>query len=125
MRELFSLIFDFLTELLGLPVEWYWEWLILGIIGFCAYAIAFRFVGDLYQNGTIDGKVAGSAIHWIIRLIVFAVIWVVTYGGIWVVKMIFKYWIPILIVIGAILVIMAVICLIVRYRKKGKKQCVK
>ena len=83
MREVLSFLFDRITDPIGLPIAWYWEWIILAIIAFAAYAIAFRAVGDLYDGGMISGSTAGSILHWIIRLIVFVVIWAVTYFVIW------------------------------------------
>ena len=63
MREVLSFLFDRITDPLGLPIAWYWEWIILAIIAFAAYAIAFRAVGDLYDGGMISGSTAGSILH--------------------------------------------------------------
>ena len=52
---MFKLIFEILTDPLGLPIEWYWEYLILTVIGAVAYAVAYRCVGDMYSGGMIDG----------------------------------------------------------------------
>ena len=60
MREVLSFLFDIFTDPLDLPIAWYWEWIILAIIAFAAYAIAFRAVGDLYDGGMISGSTAGS-----------------------------------------------------------------
>lgn len=119
MREVLSFLFDRITDPLGLPIAWYWEWIILAIIAFAAYAIAFRTVGDLYDGGMISGSTAGSILHWIIRLIVFVVIWAITYFVIWLVKLIFAHWLLIVSILGGILVTAAIICLIVRYTRKG------
>ena len=119
MREVLSFLFDRITDPLGLPIAWYWEWIILAIITFAAYAIAFRAVGDLYDGGMISGSTAGSILHWIIRLIVFVVIWAITYFVIWLVKLIFAHWLLIVSILGGILVTAAIICLIVRYTRKG------
>lgn len=119
MREVLSFLFDIFTDPLGLPIAWYWEWIILAIIALAAYAIAFQAVGDLYDSGMISGSTAGSVLHWIIRLIVFVVIWAVTYFVIWLVKLIFAHWLLIVSILGGILVITAIICLIVRYTRKG------
>lgn len=32
-RGMFKFIFEILTDPLGLPIEWYWEYLILAVIG--------------------------------------------------------------------------------------------
>ena len=119
MREVLSFLFDIFTDPLGLPIAWYWEWIILAIIAFAAYAIAFRSVGDLYDGGMISGSTVGSVLHWIIRLIVFVVIWAVTYFVIWLAKLIFAHWLLIVSILGGILVAAAIICLIVRYTRKG------
>ena len=50
---MFKLIFEILTDPLGLPIEWYWEYLILTVIGAVAYAVAYRCVGDMYSDGII------------------------------------------------------------------------
>lgn len=121
MREVLSFLFDRITDPLGLPIAWYWEWIILAIITFAAYAIAFRAVGDLYDGGMISGSASGSILHWIIRLIVFVAIWAITYFVIWLAKLIFAHWILIVSILGGILVTAAIICLIVRYTRKGGK----
>ena len=119
MREVLSFLFDRITNPLGLPIAWYWEWIILSVIELAAFAIAFRAVGNLYADGMISGSTAGSVLHWIIRLIVFVVIWAITYFVIWLAKLIFAHWLLIVSILGGILVTAAIICLIVRYTRKG------
>ena len=119
MREVLSFLFDRITNPLGLPIAWYWEWIILAVIELAAFAIAFRAVGNLYADGMISGSTAGSVLHWIIRLIVFVVIWAITYFVIWLAKLIFAHWLLIVSILGGILVAAAIICLIVRYTRKG------
>ena len=119
MREVLSFLFDRITNPLGLPIAWYWEWIILAVIELAAFAIAFRAVGNLYADGMISGSTAGSVLHWIIRLIVFVVIWAITYFVIWLAKVIFAHWLLIVSILGGILVTAAIICLIVRYTRKG------
>ena len=119
MREVLSFLFDRITDPLGLPIAWYWEWIILAVIELAAFAIAFRAVGDLYDGGMISGSTAGSILHWIIRLIVFVVIWAITYFVIWLAKLIFAHWLLIVSILGGILVTAAIVCLIVRYTRKG------
>ena len=60
---MFKFIFEILTDPLGLPIEWYWEYLILAVIGAAAYAVAYRCVGDMYSGGMIDGSTSGSLAH--------------------------------------------------------------
>ena len=107
MREIFSFVFDLLVDPLGLPIDWFWEWIILVVVGLAAYIIAYRAVGGLYSNGWINGRTAGSALHWIIRLIVFVVIWAITRGIIWLVRFITAHWVIVLSVIGGVLLVAA------------------
>lgn len=118
MRELFSFIFDRLTDPLGLPIETWKEWIILSIIGIVAYSVAFRSVGNLYRNGSISGSAAGSFLHWMIRFGVFAAIWAVTYGVIAVGKFVIVHWVMILCVLGGSLFVATVIGIMVMVRRK-------
>ena len=90
---MFKFIFEILTDPLGLPIEWYWEYLILAVIGVVAYAVAYRCVGDMYSGGMIDGSTSGSFFHWLIRLILFVALWAVTYGIIAAVKWLTDNWV--------------------------------
>jgi hypothetical protein len=83
---MFKFVFDLATEPLGLPIEWYYEWIILGVIEYIAYLIAYDKVGSLYRGDFISGRTAGSFFHWIIRTIYFIVMWAITYGVIWIGK---------------------------------------
>lgn len=112
MREIFSFIFDMATDPLGLPVEWYWEWLILAVVGFAAYIIAYRTVGNLYSDGWIDGSIAGSILHWIIRFIAFAFIWAATYGVIWFARFFIAHWVIIVSILGGLLILIAIVFII-------------
>lgn len=105
MREFLSLLFDMATDPLPLPVDPVKEWIILGAIYFIAYLASFKIVGGMYADGSISGRTAGSLAHWIIRLLVFVLVWFATY---WII--VFGQWAkthPILIlsVLSAIVVI--------------------
>ena len=119
MREVLSFLFDIFTDPLGLPIAWYWEWIILAVIELAAFAIAFRVIGSWYRDGVIHSRTAGSIFHWIIRLIVFVVIWAITCFVIWIAKLIFAHWLLIVSILGGILVTAEVVCLIIRYTQKG------
>ena len=114
---MFKFIFEILTDPLGLPIEWYWEYLLLAVIGAVAYAVAYRCVGDMYNGGMIDGSTSGSFFHWLIRLILFVALWAVTYGIIAAVKWLTDNRVLVLcimggavIVVGLTTVIAIVIC---------------
>lgn len=115
---MFKLLFEFLTETLGLPIEWYYEYVILAVVGFIAYIIAFRCVGSMYREGFISSRGAGSFFHWLIRLIFFVIIWAVTYGVIAFVKWLCANWILVLSVLGGIVLLAAIITITISLIKK-------
>lgn len=121
MRELFSFIFDKLTDPLGLPIAAWKEWLILLVLGELAYIIAFRAVGDMYDAGDISTGIGGSFFHWMIRLIVFAAMWAITYGAIWAYRFCAAHWIAVVSVAGGLLVC-GIIGTIVYHKMKGGTQ---
>lgn len=77
---LLKLLFELLTDPLGLPIPYIFEYIILAIIGLLAYVISYKFVGKLYDNDFIDGKTLGKLCHWTIRLFVFVMLWAISYG---------------------------------------------
>ena len=115
---MFKLLFEFLTEPLGLPIEWYYEYEILAVVGFIAYIIAFRCVGSMYREGFIRSRDAGSFFHWLIRLIFFVIIWAITYGVIAFVKWFCANWILVLCVLGGIVLLAAIIAITISFIKK-------
>ena len=88
---MFKFVFDLATEPLGLPVEWYYEWIILLVIGEIAYQIAYDKVGTLYHGDFISGRVEGLFFRWIIRTIYFFAMRAETYGVIWIGKLISEH----------------------------------
>ena len=117
MREVFSFIFERLTDPLGLPVSPLYEYLILAIIGLVAYEIAFSTVGGMYRRGEISSSMEGSVFHWIIRLIWFVVIWAVTYGIIAFAKWVTAHWVVIVSVLGGILLTAGIVAIIILIKK--------
>lgn len=77
---LLKLLFEFLTDPLGLPIPYIYEYMILAVIGAFAYVIAYNLVGKLYNNDLIDGKMLGKIFHWSIRIVVFVLLWAISYG---------------------------------------------
>ena len=121
MRELFSFIFDKLTDPLGLPIAVWKEWLILLILGELAYIIAFRVVGDMYDSGDIFTRIGGSFFHWIIRLIVFVAMWAITSGAICAYRFCVTHWTAIVCTLGGLMVC-GIIGIIVYRNMKGGMQ---
>lgn len=124
---MFKFIFDFLTEPLGLPIEWYYEWIILAIIGIFAYVLAFEKVGKLYHGGIISRRASGSFFHWVIRTVYFVVMWAVTYGVIWIGKLILSHKLQTAVVCVSAIVIVALVKLVIwiKERKELVKEPVK
>jgi L-asparagine transporter-like permease len=67
-------LFEFLTDSFSLLENSLEDYVVMTIIGVIAYVIAYRSVGKLYSYDLIDGRGAGYFFHWIIRFIVFVVI---------------------------------------------------
>ena len=119
MSAVFSFLFDRLTDPLGLPIEAWKEWLILLVIGAVAYRIAFSVVGDMYRAGDIGTKTGGSFFHWLIRAVVFVVIWAITYGVIVAVKFIAAHWIIVVSVLGGLVLVGAAVAVAIHFKRKG------
>ena len=96
MKPIFSILFDVLTDPLGLPISPIWEYLILAVIS----AVAFRIAWEASPGGF-----GGSTIHWIVRIIAFVAIWAVTYAVIWVGKFLIAHWIPVACVAAGALIL--------------------
>lgn len=82
MSAIFKFMFERATDPLGLPINPIYEYIILAVIGAVAYGLAYRKVDDMYHGGLISGRTEGSFFHWLIRLILFVVLWLVAYGAI-------------------------------------------
>lgn len=113
MRAIFSFVFDFLTNPLGLPINPLWEYLILLVIG----AIAFQIAWNISPGGAF-----GSFIHWSTRLVVFVILWALAYGIIAICKWLFANWVLIISIIGAIALIVVVALFIIYRTKKGQSE---
>ncbi len=117
---MFEFIFDLATEPLGLPIEWYYEWIILLVIGEIAYHVAYDKVGDLFHSGSISGRFAGSLFHWIIRTVVFVAIWAITYGVIWIGKFVMAHKIQVAIGICSIVAVVIAVKIFIWIKERNK-----
>lgn len=117
---MFKFIFDLATEPLGLPIEWYYEWIILLVIGEIAYHVAYDKVGALYHSGSISGRAAGSFVHWIIRTVVFVAVWAVTYGVIWIGKFVMAHKIQVAIGICSIVAVVITVKIFVWFKEQNE-----
>lgn len=82
MSAIFKFLFERATDPLGLPINAFYEYIILAVIGAVAYGIAYSKVGDMYHGSLISGRTEGSFFHWLIRLILFVGLWLLAYGSI-------------------------------------------
>lgn len=106
---MFKLIFELLTDPLGLPINALWEYLILLIIG----AISFSVGWEVSPGGRL-----GSVIHWVVRLVVFVALWGITYGVIAAFQWVIANWAVCIAVLAGIIALITALVLI----KKRKSQ---
>ena len=112
MREFFSFCFDQLTAPFSLPLEPITEYIILAFIGFLAYKLSFKLVGDMYDAKAISGSVLGSIFHWILRLGIFVSLWGLANGVIAVCRFIAEHWVILLASLGGALHLVAAFFLV-------------
>jgi hypothetical protein len=63
------------------------NYIIMAIIGLIAFSIAWNVVGNMYRDGLITSREVGSVFHWIIRLIIFSVLFIVISVVMWIIKL--------------------------------------
>lgn len=116
-EKILKVVFDLITSPLGLPIAWYWEYLIIWGVSKFAYIGAFALVGRLYDSHIICGSLSGSICHWIIRLVFFILSWAIIYGLIVAVNWAISNYILILSIIGCLFFITIGVTVIIRYCK--------
>lgn len=95
-----------------------YNYIAMGIIGLIAFKIAWNLVHKLYGCGIITGSNTGSFIHWIIRTIVFILVFYIFNLIIWITKFVIKYKNIILILLGIVIISV----FILKNIKKNKKE---
>ena len=80
---MYKIIFSILIDPLGLPINALYEYLILIVIGEIAYRVAYWKVGGLIDEGLLPDKNLSKMTHWIIRFVVYLLIWLVARLVIW------------------------------------------
>ena len=104
---------DFLTLPLSLPISPIWDFIICLVIGEIAYRVAFSYAGEF---GYTSGE--RSILHWIIRIVVYFVVWSLVCCIILAVRFIKANWIWVLIVLVALAVIGLIVLIIRKKRLK-------
>lgn len=116
---MFKFIYEMVKDPLGLPIAWYYEWIILAAINWISYVFAYEKVGILYHGDFISGRMAGSFFHWLIRTLYFVIIWAITYIVIWGVKFVLSHKIEVCIGIG-ITIVVCVVGVLIWHKSKSK-----
>lgn len=118
-----KVLFEYLTESYALLENPLHNYIIMGIVGFIAYFIAYGIVGWFYNKKMIRSKGAGSIMHWSIRFIVFLVIYYAAATVIrlykWIISIPVNVWWIVFITILTISV-MVKISKFILVRKKGR-----
>ena len=103
-------IYELLISPLGLPLPIIWEYVLLAIIE----GISFRIAWDISPGGP-----AGSLIHYLVRLPAFFIFWAFAYAIIAFARWIIQNWV---IALCATIGILILICVIIIFVKRAKKQ---
>ncbi len=108
-------LLDLLTLPLSLPVSPVLDYLICLIIGEIAFRIAYYYAGE-YGYSSSERKL----IHWVIRIPLYFVIWLVACAIILAVRFIEEHWILVTSAIGAAIVVGAIVFGVRRLLKRKK-----
>lgn len=107
MRDIFRFCFEQITDPLTLPLNPFWEWIILTFLHEVVYRIAFDKVGVLYRAGIISGRLAGSFLHWLFRGISFVIAWFGINFVIALCRFVAEHWLLIIGIVGGIFLLAA------------------
>lgn len=114
-----KLLFNYLTNSFFILENPIYNYVIMGIIGVIAFKVAYSVVGDLYRIGIIEGCESGHVLHWLIRLVVFVIIFYIFATVVRIYKWFtslpnYKWW-----VVGSIIVLLILVgCLVKCYLNK-------
>ena len=105
---MWKLIYEILVNPLGLPIEPLWEYIILLVASEIAHELAYWI--------SPGGKVFGSLIYWISKLLVFVAVWAILYGIIAAIQFVIAHWVWF--AVGAGLLLVGTIVFIVLNNRK-------
>lgn len=109
---MYSIIFDILTDPLGLPINDLWEYLILAVIGKIAFSIGWE---------ASPGGIFGAIIHWIVRLLAFFALWAITYAVIVAAQWLIANWLMALIILVFVCLLLGTSLFLWQIRTKHSK----
>ena len=76
-------IFDLIVEPLGLPINGFYEYLIMAIVDIVAWRLAFANTGVMIRTRRISRR-QGSDVHWTLRFTYYVVMWAILRAVIWI-----------------------------------------
>lgn len=110
---MYKVIFELIKCPLGLPISPLYEYVLLLIIN----RIAFQLAWDKSPGGKW-----GSTIHWVVRVPVFLVIWVITYFVIFVVKWLIANWFQAVCIIIGLVILSGLIIMFIKSRNISENE---
>ncbi len=119
MSVISKLLIEFVTEPLGLPIEWWKGWLIMLVVGEIAYRVAYAVVGHEYRAGGITTKTEGILLHLLIRLPVYVCLWAVSNGVIRFRQFVGEYWVIVFVSLGVCFIAVIAAVILIRKERKG------
>lgn len=125
MKQILKPVFEIITEEYVLFDNVIYNYIILSIIGVIALKVAWNFVGKLYDYGIIIGKSSGSIIHWIIRLMIFTILFYILGGIIWLTKLVYLYKTESIIILASSVIILILYKLIQKVYTNNKRYAIK
>lgn len=121
MKTILKPIFEWLTDGYTLFDNVLHNYLTMAIVGFIAFAVAWNIVGLLYRNDMISGRISGSILHWIIRLITFVVLFSFISVVLRVIRFIITVPLWIWLTIAGLLIVGIFISLVIRNKRSNTK----
>lgn len=119
MKKILKPIFELITGEFVLFGNVIYNYIAMGIVGVIAFVVAFTIVGKLYDEDMISGSCIGSLVHWIVRTLVFLVVFYILSVVIWLIKFIMTIpWWGWVTVIG-IIVFIGITSVIIKRRNGG------
>ena len=105
-----KLLFEFLTSSFSLSENPISNYIIMAVVGYIAFLLAFNIVGWFYYTDIIEGKGVGQILHWVIRLFIFVIIYLIAAVAIRIYKWVmgipmYVWWVVMIIIIGIILIV--------------------
>ncbi len=105
-----KLLFEFLTSSFSLSENPISNYIIMAVVGYIAFLMAYNIVGWFYYTDIIEGKGVGQILHWVIRLFIFVIIYLIAAVAIRIYKWVmgipmYVWWVVMIIIIGIILIV--------------------